>query len=61
MVSGGSHVGAFQRSSMIVCEGNYGNKVEDHCLSLEGAGLTRKLMQSGRAVEVASTVLGQRE
>lgn len=37
---------------MTVCEGNYGKKVEDHCLSLEGAGPTRKLMYSGRAVEV---------
>ena len=35
---------------MIVCEGNYGNNVEAQCLSLEGAGPTRKL--TGRAVEV---------
>ena len=31
---------------------DYGKDVEDQGLSLEGAGPSRKLMQSGRVVEV---------
>ena len=54
-----SHGGGSQRSSVtvIMCEVNYGNEAEDHGLSLEGAGPSRKLMQSGRMAEVGPHTL----
>lgn len=52
LLSGGEPCWWFSKKQQECVKVDYGKDVEDQGLSLEGAGPSRKLMQSGRVVEV---------